>query len=50
VSITWFRSLESIRAFAGDDLEAAVISPGAKAVFARYDERVQHYALAVTTG
>jgi heme-degrading monooxygenase HmoA len=49
VSITWFRSLEAIRAFAGDDSEAAVISPGAQAVFTHYDERVQHYEVAVAT-
>jgi heme-degrading monooxygenase HmoA len=48
VSITWFRSLEAIRAFAGDDLDKAVISAGAAEVFTRYDERVQHYEVALS--
>ena len=41
VETTW-RSLDAIRAFAGPDLEAAVVAPEAAALLTRYDRRVQH--------
>jgi uncharacterized protein YciI/heme-degrading monooxygenase HmoA len=41
VETTW-RSLESIRAFAGPDLEAAVVSDQAAAVLTSFDRRVRH--------
>ena len=40
---TRWDSLESIRAFAGDDLETAVVPPEAQAVLARFDEHVTHF-------
>jgi hypothetical protein len=39
-------SLDAIRAFAGDDLEKAHISPEARDLLSRWDERVAHYELA----
>ena len=42
-TIMWFESLDSVRAFAGDDYEAAVVPPAARAVLARFDARSQHY-------
>ena len=38
-----FDSLEAIRAFAGEDYEAAVVPPRARAVLARLDARSLHY-------
>ena len=43
ITIMWFDSLESVRTFAGQDREAAVVSPKARAVLKRFDERSQHY-------
>ena len=43
VTVMWFDSLEAVRVFAGDDYEAAVVPPRARAVLARFDARSQHY-------
>ncbi len=43
ITIMWFDSIESVRAFAGEDYEAAVVPPKARALLARFDERSQHY-------
>jgi heme-degrading monooxygenase HmoA len=43
ITVMWFDSIEAIRDFAGDDYEAAVIPPKARAVLSRFDERSQHY-------
>jgi heme-degrading monooxygenase HmoA len=40
---TIWRSLDAIKAFAGDDVEAAVVPPAAQALLTRYDRRVFHY-------
>ena len=42
-TITLFDSLEDVRAFAGEDYEAAYVPPHARAVLARFDERSAHY-------
>jgi uncharacterized protein YciI/heme-degrading monooxygenase HmoA len=47
VETTW-RSLESIRAFAGPDLEAAVVADEAAALLTTFDRRVQHSEIALT--
>jgi heme-degrading monooxygenase HmoA len=47
VETTW-RSLESIRNFAGPDLEAAVVTAEAAALLASFDRRVRHSEIAVT--
>jgi heme-degrading monooxygenase HmoA len=47
VETTW-RSLESIRAFAGPDLEAAVVADEAAALLTTFDRRVQHSKIALT--
>ncbi len=47
VTIMWFDSIESVRAFAGDDPEVAVVLPAARALLARFDERSQHYEVKV---
>lgn len=43
ITITRFESLESVRAFAGEDYERAVIEPEARELLARNDERSEHY-------
>jgi uncharacterized protein YciI/heme-degrading monooxygenase HmoA len=49
VETTW-RSLESIRNFAGPDLEAAVVAPEAAALLTSFDRRAQHSEIVVTDG
>jgi hypothetical protein len=39
----WFESLDAVREFAGEDYEASVVPPAARAVLARFDARSQHY-------
>jgi heme-degrading monooxygenase HmoA len=43
VTLMWFDSLESVRAFAGPDYEVAVVPPAARALLERYDVRSAHY-------
>jgi heme-degrading monooxygenase HmoA len=43
ITIMWFDSLDAVRAFAGEDYEAAVVPPKARALLSRFDERSQHY-------
>ena len=43
MTVMWFDSLDSVRAFAGEDYEAAVVPPAARALLARFDARSQHY-------
>ena len=47
VTITLFDSLDAVRAFAGGDYEAAVVSPEARALLSRFDERALHYEIVV---
>jgi antibiotic biosynthesis monooxygenase (ABM) superfamily enzyme len=45
ITIMRFDSLAAVREFAGEDFEAAVVPPKARAVLARFDERSQHYEI-----
>lgn len=47
VETTW-RSLEGIRAFAGSDVEAAVVPPEAAALLVDFDRRVRHTEVAIS--
>lgn len=47
VTIMTFDSLDSVREFAGEDYEAAVVPPKARQVLARFDQRSQHYVIRV---
>jgi heme-degrading monooxygenase HmoA len=40
---TRWTSLDAVRAFAGDDISAAVVEPAAAALLTDYDRRVLHY-------
>jgi len=50
VTLMEFDSLEAVRAFAGEDYEAAVVPPRARAVLSRFDQRSQHYEVRIGTG
>ena len=43
VTVMWFDSIEAVKAFAGEDYEAAVVPPKARALLTRFDTRSQHY-------
>jgi hypothetical protein len=43
VTLMWFSSVEAVKAFAGEDYEAAVVPATARAVLAHFDARSQHY-------
>jgi len=43
VTLTRFETLDSVRAFAGEDYEAAVLEPPALALLSRYDPRAEHF-------
>jgi|SRR5437016_3296067 len=47
VETTW-RSFDSVRNFAGPDLEAAVVADRAAILLTDFDRRVRHYEIAVT--
>ena len=43
VTVIWFDSIDAVRAFAGEDYEAAYVPEKARAVLSHFDERAQHY-------
>lgn len=47
VTIMQFESMAAVRLFAGEDYEAAVVPPKARAVLSHFDERSQHYEVIV---
>jgi heme-degrading monooxygenase HmoA len=46
--VTWWESIDAIRAFAGSDAEAAVVTDQAAALLAAFDARVRHYTVVFT--
>jgi antibiotic biosynthesis monooxygenase (ABM) superfamily enzyme len=44
-TLMWFDTLDDVKAFAGDDIEAAVVPPKARAVLARFDLKSRHFEL-----
>lgn len=50
VTLMEFDSLESVKAFAGEDYEAAVVQPKARAILSRFDARSQHYEVRIGAG
>jgi heme-degrading monooxygenase HmoA len=47
VSLTFFDDLDAVRAFAGEDYEAAVLANAARRLLVRFDTRVLHFDVAV---
>lgn len=47
VTVMWFDSLDAVKAFAGDDHEAAVVPAKARPLLSRFDPRSQHYEVKV---
>jgi heme-degrading monooxygenase HmoA len=43
MTVMRFDSLRDVRAFAGQNYEAAVVPPKARALLARFDEQATHY-------
>ncbi len=43
VTIMWFDALDSVRAFAGEEYEVAVVPPKARQLLSRFDARSAHY-------
>lgn len=48
IVITYWRSIDAIRGFAGADVEKAVVAKEAAAMLSRFDERVRHFVVAHT--
>jgi antibiotic biosynthesis monooxygenase (ABM) superfamily enzyme len=47
ITVTRFESLDSVREFAGDDYERAVVEPEARRLLSRFDERSEHYEVVI---
>lgn len=47
ITIMLFDSLDAVREFAGKDYEVAVVPDSARAVLSHFDERSQHYEVAM---
>jgi heme-degrading monooxygenase HmoA len=47
ITIMRFDSLDSMREFAGQEYEKAVVPEKARAILSRFDERSQHYEIRV---
>jgi hypothetical protein len=45
-SLTFFVSLDAVRAFAGDDYEQAVVEEAARRALSHWDEQVTHHEVA----
>jgi heme-degrading monooxygenase HmoA len=43
MTLMWFDTLDSVKAFMGEDYEAAHVPPQAQAVLADFDKRSAHY-------
>ncbi len=43
VSLTFFDSMEAVKVFAGENYEKAVVSPEARRLLSRFDERSEHF-------
>ena len=50
VVVTYWRSREAMRDFAGDDLDRAVVAAEAKTLLTRCDVRVRHYEVVLQDG
>jgi heme-degrading monooxygenase HmoA len=48
--LTRWQSLDAIRAFAGNDVERAVVEPGAVAALTDFDDFARHYEIVEDSG
>jgi heme-degrading monooxygenase HmoA len=49
VVATVWDSIDSVKAFAGEDYDAAVVQPDVRDVLDRFDDRVTHFTVAIDT-
>jgi heme-degrading monooxygenase HmoA len=49
VVLTFWESMDAIRAFAGENAEAAVVAPAAQPLFREYDPTVKHFEVVLDT-
>jgi heme-degrading monooxygenase HmoA len=47
ITIMWFDSYDSVKRFAGEDYEKAVVPDKARKILSRYDSESQHYAVII---
>lgn len=45
ITLMWFDNLDAIRAFAGEDYEAAVVPAAARKLLRRFEQRSAHYSV-----
>lgn len=45
ITVMTFETLDAVREFAGEDYEACVVPPIARAVLSHFDQRSQHYEI-----
>lgn len=50
VTLMVFDAMADVRTFAGEDTEAAVVPPAARALLARFDARAAHYETVIRPG
>jgi heme-degrading monooxygenase HmoA len=50
IVVTRWHNLEAIRAFAGEELDRAVVHDEAAALFTDYDRKVRHFGVVVSDG
>ena len=43
VTVMWFRDIDAVRRFMGEDYERAHVPPRARAVLSTFDDRSSHY-------
>lgn len=48
VTVMWFDSIRAVKLFAGEDHEAAVVPPKARALLSKFDQRSAHYEILVS--
>jgi heme-degrading monooxygenase HmoA len=47
ITIMWFDTLDSIREFAGEDYESAVVPEKARIILSHFDKKSQHYEVRI---
>ena len=50
LAMTLWESIDSIKAFAGDDIGTAIVEPEAQAVLSSFDGFASHYEVALRSG